>query len=138
MSAYLPWLTDAVEDYFASISLKAMLLKSTYTYDPTHDFRSDVSAHETSGAGYTAGGIAVTGVAITQDNVNALVKLDFNDLAFGTLNVAAFVAVAVYVNTGSSATDALLGIDIFGSTLTDGSDTFTYIVGDNGFIALEV
>lgn len=138
MSAYLPWVTDAVDTYFTGLSLKAMLLTADYDYDPLHEFRVDVLAFEAAGTGYTAGGVAVTSVGVVQDDVGALVKLDFADVDFGALEAdVVFVAIAVYVDTGDEDTDTLLGVDTFGETSTDGS-TFTYIVGDDGFIALEV
>lgn len=41
-------------------TIKAMLLAPTYTPSREHHWRSDITAHEVTGTGYTAGGKAIT------------------------------------------------------------------------------
>lgn len=55
---------DAIVAYFTGGTFKVMVLKNTYTPSKSHTKRSDWTAHEVSGTGYTAGGktIAVTSV----------------------------------------------------------------------------
>lgn len=53
-------------------TVRAALMQGGFTFDPdTHGQYADVSASEVAnGNGYTTGGIALTGLAISQDNVN--------------------------------------------------------------------
>lgn len=51
---------------------KLMLLTNAYVPDTSgtgHQFKSDLGAHEVSGSGYTAGGIALSGLALTWDAI---------------------------------------------------------------------
>lgn len=51
---------------------KLMLLTNGYTPDTSgtgHQFKSDLGANEVSGAGYTAGGITLGGLALTWDAI---------------------------------------------------------------------
>lgn len=57
---------------FTSDSIKVMLLTSSYTPDRTlHDYVDDVRAYEVSGAGYTAGGVALASKTITYVAANS-------------------------------------------------------------------
>jgi hypothetical protein len=61
MPLYLQGLAGLSDGTLALASgLKCALLKSTYTFSDTHSVLSDVSSHEVSGAGYTAGGKDLT------------------------------------------------------------------------------
>lgn len=133
MSAYLPWL----ESIFAGLdtaTVKAMLLTDSYVVDLTDQYRADVTASEVTGTGYTAGGVAVTGLAVTRDDANGRLVVVLDDVSFGTIDVANIGAIVLYVDTGSSATDVLIGIDVFGTTSATGSDTYTYLVNTDGFM----
>ena len=68
-------------------SLKVALV---YGYTPnidTHENWADVSASQVSGTNYAAGGVAVTGQAVTQDNTNDNAKFDINDPAWTSLTI---------------------------------------------------
>lgn len=54
-------------------TIKVALLNSSHSFSPssvTNSAWSDVSANEIVGVGYSAGGIALTGKAVTADNVD--------------------------------------------------------------------
>jgi hypothetical protein len=56
--------------HLTSDTWKIMLLKNTYVPDTSgtgHQFKSDLGANEITGAGYTAGGITLAGLALTWD-----------------------------------------------------------------------
>lgn len=83
-----------------------VLLTSSYTpAADTHSTWSQVSANETSGAGYNAGGVVLTGVACTLSG--ALVTFT---TASGTWNAASFTA--KYAAIVKRAAGALAGTDL--------------------------
>lgn len=92
---------------FANDSFKAMLMTTSYTFDKTDAFRSDLSG-EASGTGYTAGGQALNNVSITQDDTNDRANIDFDDETFSTITVSDVDSYIVYKDTGNSATDILI------------------------------
>lgn len=116
---------------FDSAALGAMLVTSSYTpnYD-THEFRADVT-NEVTGTGYSAGGIALAGEAITLDTTANRLKIDANDADFGTLTVSGIVGLVIYVVTGSSATDNLVSFHTFSSQSPSGVN-FTYAFHADG------
>jgi len=61
---------------FEADSFKMALLTNAYTFDADHNEWGDagVSANEASGTGYTAGGKALTTLAVTQDDTNDRAK----------------------------------------------------------------
>jgi hypothetical protein len=120
ITAYMPTTTIkeiAEGDYTVdwdngSWAVKAMLVKSAYTPDrATHDFIDDVSTHEISGTGYTAGGKALTGKAVTVSGTKVI--LDADDLSwtgatFSGANAVRYVV--LYHDTGTPSTSRILGI----------------------------
>jgi len=143
MSAYTNWVYTTVNDALTGATVKAMLLgKDTggtdYVQDnATQSFRADVTAFEVAGTGYTAGGVAVTGLTITAPGD---VHLIVDDIDFGTLTltVDSISAVVLYVDTGDPATDVLIAADVFPAVALGGADNFTYVVAADGFVLFEV
>lgn len=84
-----------------SHTIKAVLLTSSHTPDQAnHDEYADISANEasSSGTGYTAGGVALSGLTVTR--AGAIVTLDATDYTFASLTTgAAFRYVALYDDT---------------------------------------
>lgn len=110
---------------FDTAALKAMVCGSGYAPDvDAHEFRSSVTS-EVSGTGYTAGGVALTGVAVTLDTTNNRLKIDAADADFGTVTFTAGTQIVVYVNTGSAATDYLMSFHTFTSASPTAAN-FTY------------
>lgn len=126
-----PTVHDMVSDYFSGVTLKAMLAGSGFTFDKdVHNFRDDVTS-EVTGTGYTAGGITLSGVTITQDTASDRVKLDANDADFGTLTVSGITQIVVYISTGSAATDRIVSVHTFTASSPSGVN-FTYQWHANG------
>lgn len=78
-------LTGEFGDLRVAGVLKASLHTSVYVPNADHRYRSEL-AGEVSHASYTAGGKALTGVAVTYDALTNTVKLDCNDVIFPLLS----------------------------------------------------
>lgn len=129
-NAYGKFIEKAVTDLIAP-GLKAMLCTASYVADlDAHEFRSDVT-NEVTGTGYTAGGIALTGEAVTIDAANNRVKLDADDANFGTVTITGITQIVVYVDTGNAATDRIVGRHTF-STSSPSAANFTYVWNADG------
>lgn len=92
---------------FDANSFKAMLMTTSYTFDKTDAFRSDLSG-EASGTGYTAGGQAIDNITITQDDTNDRANIDFDNETFSTITVSNVDSYILYKDTGAAATDILV------------------------------
>lgn len=115
-SANIAFLTDTI---------KVALLKDTYTPDKDAQvFFSDVSAQESSGTGYTAGGATVTNKTVTQDNANDRAVFDFDDVSWATSTIANARWALIYKSTGTAATSPLIAVIDLLSTKSSGGDTF--------------
>ncbi|MFE2995011.1 hypothetical protein ACFXG4_08370 [Nocardia sp. NPDC059246] len=109
-------------------AIKALLTTSGYTPNQdTHAYKSDLTNELAATGGYTAGGIALTGLNISYDGANNRLILDANDISWPT---ATFTArnLIVYDNTPSTdATRPLLGYVDFGADQTPGGITFSVV-----------
>lgn len=111
---------------FDVMPLKAMLTTPSYTANlDTHQYRSQVT-NEVTGTGYTTGGVALTGVALSQDTLLKRLKIVANTADFGVLTVPNIGQVVVYIDTGSSATDVLVSRHSFAAR-SPVAGTFTYV-----------
>lgn len=112
-----------------SDSIKVLLVSSAYTPNQdTHDYLDDVVANEVSGAGYTAGGQALTSKTVTYDAANNVTVLDAADVTWASSTITARYAV-VYDDSGATnAQKALIGYVDFGSdqSSTNGNFTLTW------------
>lgn len=133
MSTYGPWIADMMSDYFTGLTLKAMLVDATFVEDPNHDFRNDLTG-EIVTAGYTAGGVTLTGVAITYETTEHEIRMACDDVPFGSIDITDVEGIVFYISTGSSATDRVLAADVFGPPAVPGTDTFTYQPDADGVI----
>jgi hypothetical protein len=92
---------------FDTHTIKCMLATSSYTPNQdTHDYVNDVT-NETSGTGYTAGGIALTSKTVTYDTATNTTTYDCADITAATLSVSARWAI-FYRDSGTPSTSALL------------------------------
>ena len=95
---------------FDTDTLKLALLTSSYVPDQALDeFFSGISANEVSGTGYTAGGIALTGGAVSISG--HILTLDFADLTTIAQDAAGFAnarIAVIYKDTGTPATSPLV------------------------------
>lgn len=92
-------------------------LPSEANFD-AYDFRNDVT-NEVTGAGYTAGGFAVTATVGSLDTTNNRVPVTFaaSNPVLASATISGVVGGWVYKNVGSAATDELITFVEFGSTL---------------------
>ncbi len=92
----------------------------------SHQVWADVSSTEYgSGSGYTAGGQALAGKAVAQDNTNDRASFDANDLTWsslGPLSPATPSHAVVWNDTPTSPADPLICYIELGSTATNGGD----------------
>lgn len=109
-------------DYLSN-TIKVALLADTYTpAQDTDEFWSDVSAHEVSGTGYSAGGATLANKTVTVNAGANKVVLDADDVTWTSVTVTARYAV-VYKDTGTPSTSPLLmWIDFGANQVLVGND----------------
>ena len=108
-----------------AVEIKCMM--TTVSFVPiqaTHEFRSSVT-NEVAGTAYTAGGKIVTSVAATL--ASHVIKIDADDVEWATSTIPNARIGVLYVNTGSSATDVLIGFVDFGEDLSSVGVAFKII-----------
>lgn len=111
---------------FAADSFK-MLLVSAAPSEANLDTwanRSDVS-NEVSGAGYTAGGVAIALTVGSLDSANNRLAITAANLAPGwTSATITAVGAIIYKSTGNAATDKLVAFVDFGGTVSSTNGNF--------------
>lgn len=108
---------------FTAGDVKCMLCSDLYTPDQdAHRYASDVTG-EVVGTGYAAGGLSLTGKAVTYDAATNTLKLTATNLSWPASTITARYAV-FYVNTGTPATSPLLCVWDFGSDVTSTTGPF--------------
>ena len=120
----------------SSDTLKCMLCTSSYTPDQdAHDFKDDVD-NEVSGTGYTAGGVALTSVALTISG--KVTKLDAADAEWADSTITARYAV-LYDDTpaGDAAKPLMLYVD-FGEDKASEDGTFKVKWHTDGVLTVTV
>ena len=123
------------EMYLTGDTLKVMLCTSSYTPDQdTHDYKSDVT-NEVSGTGYTAGGAALSNVAVTYDAGSNTIKFDADDTSWAASTITARYAV-VYDDTATD--DPLLLYVDFGADVTSTAGTFLISWNSSGIGTITV
>jgi hypothetical protein len=111
-------------DLDASDSIKVGLLKSAYTIDKDHDVWTDVSANEVAGAGYSAGGKALTTPTVTQDDANDRAYFDAADITWASATLTGVNAprYAIVYNDTHATDDLICVIDFGADKPCDGGD----------------
>ena len=118
-----------------SDDLWILLVTSAYTPDPdAHSFRDDIT-NEVTGTGYTAGGMDLGTVTVSQDNTNNRALADAANPVWSTATITARGAV-IYKKVGTAATDRLLMYLDFGSDVSSTAADFTVNLNASGFLAL--
>ncbi len=119
----------------ASDPLKVALVGSSYVPNQSADeFWSTVAASEVSGDGYTAGGLALTGQAVTADTINHRGKFTANNVTWSNATITAVGAV-LYKNTGNPSTAPIIGYVDFGGPKSSSYGNFTIQWDANNGIA---
>jgi hypothetical protein len=109
----------------ATDTIKVALMTSGYVPDFDNDeFWSDISANESSGIGYTAGGEILQNKTITEDTVNNRGVFDADDVLWPGSTITARGCV-LYKSTGNPATSKLIGYIDFLTNRSSSGGTFT-------------
>lgn len=124
--AYLPWnvAVGSGEITLGTDTLKAALMNSSHVFDPDNDGWADVSANEISGTGYTAGGIALTGVSIVVDYTNDVTRVLCNPIEW---TGATLTASHMVVYCDSHINNTLLCSIDFGGAQASTNGTFSVV-----------
>ncbi len=106
---------------FVADSVKVMLC-TALTIDQDNDVNlADATKTEVSGTGYTAGGKAITTPAVTYTGATNVIKLDADDVTWGSSTITASYAL-IYDDTATSKT--LIGYIDFGESLSSSNGDF--------------
>lgn len=107
-------------------TIKCALLTSSYSPDiDNNKFFSDVNANESSGTNYTAGGMTMASITITEDDVNNYGVFGAANVSWPTSTIANARYAVIYKSTGSASTSPLMCVIDFGSTQSSSGSTFT-------------
>ena len=105
---------------FDALTFKAIAMKEGFVFNPaTHDLYADVSASEqTTGYGYTAGGVTLTGVSIAQNDTDARADITWNNITWTASggDVGPLAGVIIYDDTITG--DPIVGYIDFGGAYT--------------------
>lgn len=127
-TAAIDWDTDTI---------KVALVTSAYTPSATtHNYFDVVTANQVSGTNYSAGGTALTGLAVTENA--GTVKVDANDVTWaqsGTGFSNARYAI-IYKDTGTASTSPLFGYIDFTSDKGNVSGDLTLSWNANGIFTV--
>lgn len=118
--------------------VKVALVKSTYTPNQdTHEFWSDVVAHEVAaGGGYATGGITLANRARIYDAPTNEERLDADDAVWGPNVTFTLRYAVVYQSTGANGTSILLGWVDLGDDVPVSSSTLTLNWHSSGVLKL--
>ena len=138
MAVYGGFVSEMLNDWITGKTIKACVMTSAFTWSATATTYADVSATELSDTGYTAGGVAVTGLTVTV--VDGLVSLDCDDVTFGTLAADETLGgVVFYADSGTPSTSKLIAVDDMGPVPVSAGTSLTYVIDPtSGFVALSV
>lgn len=115
--------------------------KHTSAYTPnqdTHDFFDDATNEVAAGSGYTAGGEALTGVAVTYDSASDQVRFDCNDVPWSyTASKTWRHAVVRKARGGAASADELVGYLSWDSDQSV-STPYTMVIDPAGLLFFDV
>lgn len=115
-------LIDTLGQSWEAETHKVLMVTDTHTPDfSAHDFRDDIT-NEVSGAGYSAGGVALTATEITI--AAGVLTFDAADVSWASSTIADAMAAVHYFNIGSAATDALGFLSDFITAASTTNGTF--------------
>ncbi len=116
-------LTDAAGEDMEAETNKEALVQDGYTPDyNAHDFHADLTA-EVTGAGYTVGGVVVTGTELTI--ATGVLTFDMTDTLYSAVTIVDAMAGVFYFLVGSSATDQLVLLQDFVTSASATAADFT-------------
>lgn len=115
-------------------TLNIAIVKNTYTPNKDHNVWADVSANEVSGAGYDAGGKALSGKAVLQDDANDMATFDVTDPVWTSVTFTDGRYGIIYDVSASN--NLICCIDFGADKNPSGDDTFTIQVNASGVLKL--
>lgn len=130
---YLGLLFDTTPISLKGDTIVVLLVKPTYTFNPDHDFISDVSAHEISGGGYARQTLA--GKTATIDDTNNRGAFDCNDVVFASLSSTDEIGGYIVArNSGADGTSQLIAYqnDGFETPITPNGSNFKLTINAAG------
>jgi hypothetical protein len=122
----------------AGTTLKCALLLDTYPFNQdTHISYADILAYEASGAGYSAGGVALTSPVLSY--ATKVTSFDCDDPLWITVTVSTVRYAAIYDSTpsGNSNKKLLVLID-FGENKAASAGTFKIVLSAAGVFSITV
>lgn len=126
--------------HLSTLSLKIALLTSSHTdsVDAAQNAWADISSNEVSGTGYTAGGQALSNVAVTQDDTDDEAELDADDPVWTGADGFTARYFAVYADTPTTPeADPVVCVQNFGADKqAQGGDFTLEIDASEGLINL--
>lgn len=134
--AYGPGLESLVagEINFVGANAKCALTSNSYVPNQdTHRYFSSIT-NQVSGAGYTAGGVALTSkTAVYTAGTNTL-TLDSADPTWATVSITEIRYAIFYIDTGTAATSPLISYMDFQANSAPSSQSFTVTLPGTGII----
>jgi hypothetical protein len=116
-----------------------MLASSSYTPNrDTHDFRDDVT-NEVTGTNWAAGGITLSGAALSFDATSDQARWDLTDVSNATTTIASARYGIIYKSRGGASTaDELLALIDFGGDQSVTAATFAITWHADGVLYIDV
>ena len=132
--AFLAMLNKEID--WTADTIKVMLCTSSFTPDQdAMDYQDDIT-NEVSGTGYTAGGATLANASIGYTGATNVVKLDGDDVTWGSSTITARYAVIVDTTPGSSSTNPVLGYVDFGEDKSSSGGDFTIQWNADGILTI--
>lgn len=119
---------------FTTHTLKVMLVNG-YVYNTAHTQKSNITGELSTANGYTAGGLALTGVTFAYDALTGKTKLDANDAVWTAAggDIGPVTGAVIYDDTATN--DKLIAYLDFDTPQTAGDGTsFLITFSANGII----
>ena len=117
-------------------SIKAMLCTSAYAPNQDTDQYKLAVTSEVVGAGYTAGGVAVTGVSVTYTAATNVLALFVTVPAWAASTITARYLVLYDATPATDATRPLIMYDDFVSDQVSSAGSFTYTANAGGIATI--
>lgn len=119
---------------FRTAVFQAVLLTSSYTPNQqTDEHWSDISAYEASGTGYTAGGVTVTNLSVSDSSLVITINFDNPEWAPSTIT-ARYCAIVKKAGASLASTDHLLCYIDFGTNQSSSGTDFTITLDTTGIL----
>lgn len=115
-------------------NIKVLLVSGSYTPNiDTHTVTGDIGANQVVGAGYSLGGVLLSGKTLTISTSNDSSTFDASDVVWSSSTITASGAI-VYASGASASTSHLISFFDFGSNLTSTNGLFTITWSSEGIL----